>query len=65
VANSVCTCVCACGSVSLEANTSYMVVPYTAVPEQEGPFILRTFSSAPVEVERPPPAHEVSQRIIS
>jgi len=46
-------------SVTLDAHSSYIVVPYTAIPEQEGPFILRTFSSAPVEVERPPPAHEV------
>lgn len=49
-------------SVTLEPDASYMVVPFTAIPEQEGPFVLRTFSSAPVEVERPPPAHEVQVR---
>lgn len=46
-------------TLTLDPAFSYLVVPYTALPEQEGPFVLRTFSSAPVEVERPPPAHEV------
>ena len=42
-------------SVDLHPDFSYIVVPFTSMPEQEGPFILRTFSSAPVRPHCPPP----------
>ena len=39
-------------SLRLEAGKSYVIVPFTARAGQEAPFVLRSFSSAPVEVER-------------
>jgi hypothetical protein len=43
-------------SVELHPDFSYLVVPFTSMPEQEGPFILRTFSSAPVRLHSSPPS---------
>eukprot|EP00873_Tetraselmis_striata_P036137 jgi/Tetstr1/456401/TSEL_043135.t1 len=41
-------------SLKVEPSHSYLVIPFTSVPGQSGAFVMRTFSSAPLEVEQLP-----------